>query len=103
MSRISLIFILLIIPAERVSISVRPRIFFQLLNLQFRLRQFGLADLGQPRAFFIPRQQRLQRQILGFHRFHDGFQLFQGFFEWDVAVFGRFIWAGRTSTWGKLR
>src|SRR5260370_27156861 len=57
------------------------RVFFQLLNLQLRLLQFLLADLDQPRAFLEPFEQRFQREIARFHRFHDGFEFFQGLFK----------------------
>ncbi len=37
------------------------------------------------------RQQSFQRQISGFHRFDNGFELLQGFFKWNVAAFRRIV------------
>ena len=62
--------------------------FLQLLHFQFRLAQFRLAELRQPRAFLVTGQQRFQRQLLGFHRLHDGLEAFERFFEWRVRCFG---------------
>ena len=55
--------------------------FLQLLDLDFGFRELGLTNLGQPRALFVPGQQRFQRQFVRLHRFHDGFELLQRFFK----------------------
>ena len=54
---------------------------FQLLDLQLGFSQLGLADFGQPRAFFETRQQGLQGQLIGFHRLDDPFEFFQRLFK----------------------
>ena len=51
--------------------------FFQLLDFQFRFRQFFLADFHELRALFVFGEQGFERQIVSFHRFDDGFEVFQ--------------------------
>ena len=54
---------------------------FELLDLQLGFSQLGLADFGQPRAFFETREQGLQGQLIGFHRLDDPFEFFQRLFK----------------------
>ncbi len=75
----------------RLELPLSGGTLFELLNLHLRLRQLGLANLDQLHALLVPLDQRFQRQILGLHRVHDGFEFLQGFLERQ-----RSLGAGRT-------
>ena len=66
---------------------------FQLLDLQLGFSQLGLADFGQPRAFFETRQQGLQGQLIGFHRLDDPFEFFQRLFKRQIFPPGGLGWS----------
>src|SRR6266567_4427350 len=57
---------------------------FQLLDLQLGFSQLGLADFGQPRAFFEAGQKGLQRQLIGFNRLDYPFEFFQRLFKGQI-------------------
>jgi endonuclease/exonuclease/phosphatase family metal-dependent hydrolase len=48
-----------------------------LLDLQFRLGEFFLADFHQLRPFLIFGQKRFQRQVVGLHGLDNALELFQ--------------------------
>ena len=88
--------------------SHRPRgqfafqIFFQLGDSLLGGLQFGFTNLHQLRAFFVLHKQFFQRQLLGFHRFHDGFEFFCGGLKRDVRVGRLFAFAGIGAAYGSV-
>ena len=66
---------------------------FELLDLQLGFSQLGLADFGQPRAFFEAGKKGLKRQLIGFHRLNDPFEFFQRLFKGQIFPPGGLGWS----------
>src|SRR6266516_2970058 len=66
---------------------------FQFLDLQLGFSQLGLADFGQPCAFFEAGQKGLQRQFIGFHRLDNSFEFFQRLFKRQIFPTGCLGWS----------
>jgi len=61
-------------------------VLFELLDFYIRLGQLFLTQPNDPRALLVFREQGFERQIIGLHRFHDGFKIFQRRFKRQAAL-----------------